>query len=418
MSLFHNCPAVPSSGWAERGRLAVILLTLLLSADARSQPVSVSQRWSQATEAALSQAGTNHVQMLQALERVPESQRPALEFLVTNMPPRDLQSLSAEFLLENVSLAYQALEEAPWGKRIPGELFLNDILPYASVTERRDNWRQRLHEICWPLVRDCRTPGEAGQALNQQLFRLLKVRYSMSRRAPDQGPLETMATGVATCTGLSILLVDACRSVGVPARIAGTPLWSNHSGNHTWVEIWDDGWHFTGAAEPDPQGLDRGWFVGNAAQAVKDDRLHAIYASSFQRTGLTFPVNWARRADYVSAVNVTDRYAIKTQPTMSSGMQLAVEVLNRPAGQRVVARITVTDSTDPSRRFEGTSKGDTADMNDLLSFPLARQHAYVVEAEFAGQKARQPITTGTNAWERMTLFLDRTGTGSEPRPAK
>ena len=38
-----------------------------------------------------------------------------------------------------------------------------------------------------------------------------------------------METGVATCTGLSILLVDACRSVGVPARIAGTPLWSNNS---------------------------------------------------------------------------------------------------------------------------------------------------------------------------------------------
>ena len=62
--------------------------------------------------------------------------------------------------------------------------------------------------------------------------------------------LESMETGLASCTGLSILLIDACRSVGVPARFVGTPLWADGSGNHSWVEIWDGGWHFVGAAEP------------------------------------------------------------------------------------------------------------------------------------------------------------------------
>jgi hypothetical protein len=40
-----------------------------------------------------------------------------------------------------------------------------------------------------------------------------------------------MATGLASCSGLSILLAGACRAVGVPARIVGTPMWSNGHGN-------------------------------------------------------------------------------------------------------------------------------------------------------------------------------------------
>src|SRR5205807_5318470 len=88
-------------------------------------------------------------------------------------------------------------------------------------------------------------------------------------------------------------------------------LWWNKRGNHTWVEVWDDGWHFAGADEPDPQGLDRGWFVGDAAKATKDSRLQAIYATSFRKTGVTFPLVWARDSTEIHAENVTDRYTGK-----------------------------------------------------------------------------------------------------------
>jgi hypothetical protein len=367
-------------------------------------------------ESALTQAGTNRQELVQALERAPEAQREGLQFLLVNMPLRDLQSLSAEFLLENVSLAYKAMQEAPWAKSIPAEVFLNDVLPYASVSEARDNWRKRLHEICLPLVKDCKSPAEAGQALNRQLFKLLKVKYSRARRAPDQGPFETMETGVATCTGLSILLVDACRAVGVPARIAGTPLWNNNSGNHTWVEIWDGDWHFTGAAEQSPEGLDRGWFVGNASQAVKDDRDHAIYASSFKKTGLNFPLSWARRVDYVSAVNVTDRYAAKAKTVEPSGLRLMVDVFDRPVGERVIARVTVTDAAKPAVRFDGTSKGETADMNDHLFFHLPKQRTYIIESERDSQRHRQYYTTGTNTEDRLAIFLS--GIPAVPAPSQ
>ena len=343
------------------GILLALLLATLIFPSARADQASPAHWWPEAIDAILARAGTNKTELVTALAQTPAAQRDGMKFLIENMPQTDLESLSASFLRENVSLAYAVTGEVPWAKTIPAEIFLNDVLPYASVNEQRDNWRQRLHEICLPLVKECRTSAEAAQAINQKLFRQLGVKYSTQRRRADQGPFETMESGIATCTGLSILLVDACRSVGVPARVVGTPLWSNKSGNHTWVEIWDGDWHFAGAAEADPNGLDRGWFVHNASQALPDVPAHAIYASSFKKTGLSFPLPWARQIDYVSAVNVTERYAARAKPADGAKVRLNIQVFNRPVGERVVAKVTVTDAARPASHFEGNSKDATAD---------------------------------------------------------
>jgi transglutaminase-like putative cysteine protease len=170
-----------------------------------------------------------------------------MAFLVAHMPERDLKALKADFLVTNTRLAYRARRELPWGKDVPEDVFLNDVLPYANVDERRDNWRQEFFDLCLPLVKDCKTPAEVAVALNRGLFPKIKVGYSTGRKAPNQSPFESIEQGKASCTGLSIILADACRAVGVPARLAGTPNWSDKRGNHTWVEVWDKTWHFTGA---------------------------------------------------------------------------------------------------------------------------------------------------------------------------
>ena len=411
------------------GRLLSLLgaTSFLLSAPA--QQTTPARWWPGAVENNLKQAGTNRAELVAALEQTPADQREGMKFLIANMPQPDLETLSASFLRENVSLAYEVAGQVPWAKNIPEEIFLNDVLAYASVNEPRDNWRQRLHDICLPLVKDAKTAAEAAQLINQKLFSLLNVKYSTKRRIPHQGPFETMETGVATCTGLSILLVDACRSVGIPARVVGTPLWVNKSGNHTWVEIWDGDWHFAGAAEADPNGLDRGWFGHNASQAVKDIPEHSIYASSFRKTGLSFPLSWARRIDYVPAVNVTERYAAKAKPADTAKVRLNIKVLDRPPdrpanrpgsqradrpadqsadqrfGERVVAKVTVTDAANPASRLEAISKGPPTDGNDHLFFELPPQRTFIIETELAGTHRRQYYTTRAEGEDLLTVFM-------------
>ncbi len=377
-------------------------------------PASDARWWSEAIENRLAEAGTNRVEITKALVESPAARREGMAFLVANMPEPDLRALTAEFLLENLNLAYDDWEKSPWRARVTQAMFFNDVLPYACLNEARDPWRAQLRDLSLPLIVGCQTPGEAAQVLNQKLFPKLNVRYNTSRRRPDQGPIETMQSGIATCTGLAILLVDACRSVGIPARVAGTPMWSNLRGNHTWVEVWDGDWHFTGAAEPDAAGLDRGWFVHDASTAKREVPEHAIYASSFRRTDISFPLVWRPEDKSVNAVNVTDRYTSKSPVAAETRVRLSVKVLESN-GQRTVADIVVSDPAHPPTKCEDKSRAETADLNDFASFQLVPGRTYHVTARREGRVAESDVTLTGAAEQLVTLTL--TAIPSKPSSA-
>ena len=372
--------------------ICLLLLALFSTLPAEDSPLSV----------ALSQAGGNRAELEKALRQCPPEEKPGMEFLIANMPDADRKSLKADFLLANTSLAYRARRETPWGKSIPQDLFFNDVLPYAHVDEARDPWRAEFFALCMPMVQGCKTPEEAVRKLNGELFGKLKVKYSTKRRVPNQSARESMELGLASCTGLSIVLADACRAVCVPARLVGTPLWANKRGNHTWVEVWDAGWHFTGACEQDPNGLDRGWFVGDASQAQKEVYEHAIYAASFRRGPIHFPMVWAMRSKDVPGENVTDRYA-KKKEVPADTVRLMVRVLGAD-GKRVAEKVRVTSKPDGKEAsvLDGVSRGEMADTNDFLGFNLKRGVEVVVTV---GSLEKKLVTAATGKEQLVELKL-------------
>ncbi len=317
----------------------------------------------------LERAGENAGQIRTAIETASSEHREGLEFLLRYMPERDLQQLSSDYLLENVKYAYKAWHESPWKDEISKDVFLNNILPYASINERRDNWRRSFYERFKPLIKGIHSPGLAAATLNQKIFPLLKVKYSTKRKKADQSPFESMESGLASCTGLSIMLINACRAVGIPSRFVGTPLWSDRSGNHSWVEVYDQGWHFTGAAEPAGDALDKAWFIGRAAKAQRDHRRHAIYAVSFRHTPQPFPMVWKRGVDYVHSVNVTDRYTQLGQSLPPGYVNLMFRVLDGASGDRCSAPLMLKES-DGVVIFEGESKDERFDANDHLTIAV------------------------------------------------
>lgn len=273
----------------------------------------------------LDRAGENAAQLREALDAVEGDELEGMRFLIAHMPDRDLQSLTAEYLVSNVRYAYKAWSEVPWSDQVPHEIFLENVLPFSNVDERRDDWRADFYRRFMPLIAECETPAEAAILLNKTIFQELGVIYSTERPKACQSPYETIEAGMASCTGLSILLVNACRAVGVPARFVGIPLWADRSGNHSWVEIWDGEWHYTGAAEPRGDELNAGWFTGKARTSDPNHPLHSIYAVSFERTDSFFPLVWARDVRYVSAVNVTNRYLGGDSEGSSASEDVAIE---------------------------------------------------------------------------------------------
>ncbi len=332
-----------------------------------------------------------------------EAGRVAAAFLAEHHPERDAD-IDGDLLKENLDYALRAREEFPWARDLPEELFLNDVLPYASLDETRERWRPAMYERCRAIVKDCTTRTEAVQALNRELFNEINVHYNTGRKRPNQSPSESVAQGRATCTGLSIILVDACRSVGIPARIAGVANWADDRGNHTWVEVWDNGWHFTGADEFDAKGLNRGWFVGDAKRATEGDPEHAVWATSWADTGAHFPMVWDRRDRTVPGVDVTARYAPREVEAPEG--RTFVRVWATDGGERIAADVDVLGAGGEAVESVRTRAG-TADLNDMPTIALGDGEAAVrvrVGDEARTGHVRTPDgPTLDIAWDRLAM---------------
>jgi transglutaminase-like putative cysteine protease len=271
--------------------------------------VSLAQAtwWDSGVEASISRVPAMRRTWADAIISLPGSDRAAVAYLLTNLPLSDLTLVKPAELIENARLAAKARQATDWARSIPRDIYLDCVLPHASVTEPRDSMREEFMNKYLPVAAKAKSSGEAALALNRILFDDYKVVYNTMRLRTDQSSRESIAQGMATCTGLSIMLVEACRAIGIPARMAGIHTWPGKTGNHTWVEIWDNGWHFVGAAEPDANGLNHAWFTDQAKTAVEDDVKHAIFAVSYKKTGTYFPLAWNPEAR-INAVNVTTFY--------------------------------------------------------------------------------------------------------------
>ncbi|CAL5223901.1 g6497 [Coccomyxa viridis] len=233
-------------------------------------------------------------------------------YLRRTMPQEDLKSLSEEYISQNIDLTLKARHSLPWAADVPWQVFLQYVLPYAIVDERRDNWRPLFQEHFSPLISDAAAISEAALTLNREIWQFWNITFKANQTPNIMSPFQVIDAGYASCTGLSIFLVNALRAVGIPARMAGTPQWNTEAGgNHDWVEIWDGGvWSFTGPTEYSDKGLNSTWFVPEPAKRAEEgSRMHAIYAVSWERRKGTvqYPLTWTENKT-VAAHDVSRYY--------------------------------------------------------------------------------------------------------------
>lgn len=383
----------------------LVLLAFGLSACSSGRYAGVPKEYHALIDRTIATAGDNAKELKKALKEVPRNEREGMAFLISYMPERDAKSLSADFLLENVEYAYKARAEFPWAKEVPDSVFLNDVVAYANLNENRENWRKDFYERFKKYVAPCKTMREAIDSVNKNVRNELLVDYNTKREKPDQAPYESMRQHMASCSGLSILLTDAFRAVGIPSRVAGTPAWHDDRGNHNWNEVWIDGqWRFTEYYPSDD--LDQSWFLTDAGKAIKEDVRKAIYAASFKPTDCYFPLVWDEDIRYVHAENVTDRYTslyraqLSAMPADGSHVALRVMVFKdkdhaEASGDRVATNLDVFKGE--KQLYGGRSTGATQDMNDVLTFNVEKNQQYIIKyMNGKGEMQTQTVDVGDN----------------------
>lgn len=426
-------------------RLLIIIPAFLLSWGCNSTYQGVPRHYHALLDSAMLMAGDNASELLKALEEASKPQKEGMAFLISYMPKRDQVSLTADFLLENVEYAYLARDKYPWCSELPDSIFFNEVLPYANITESRDPWRKDFYERFSKYVDDKDNIIDAIFAIADTIKDEVQVEYNTRRSKVDSSPREAMAEHMATCTGLSILLTDAFRSVGIPSRLAGTAMWTNYRGNHTWSEVWvDEKWQFI---EYYPDTLNKSWFLADAGKADPENPLHWIYAVSYKPTGQyyyagvstmhlfdrldlnllpeAFRSRYERMKEfrkdsledpYVWGHNVTRMYIdlyraslenarLGEDETMASFVVFENEE-SQGSESRVSCRIDIIQ--DEKNINFGYSPRKTDDMNQFLKMRLKKGSSYRVKISSPEHNVVREYTidTGTEDSQEFKLFLN------------
>ena len=174
-------------------------------------------------------------------------------WLLEHMPEFDLNFLpgavavNATSMLEDViAFALMADRAAPWSDSVPLATKLAYILPYGGYHESRQNWRPLFFAKFFALVANATSVDEAlSRLIAPNAFlewtshywpdspqqaggrNSYTIKWSSSTAPPVVSPLEFVAYGYGSCSAWATFITYVARSLGIPARQAGTPCWNS-----------------------------------------------------------------------------------------------------------------------------------------------------------------------------------------------
>ncbi len=227
---------------------------------------------------------------------------------------------------------------AQWGQNIPQEIRESYLEPNQVLSETPCDWRKKVQDIFEPAVKHCTSAREAVMHIAANMSALTGTYYSAKRRKQDMNALEALEEKKISCTGQTILMVCAFRSVGIPARAVGIPTWNHVRGNHTWPEVWLDGqWQMIEFNEKD---FNTGWVMENIGMLDASNIWQRIVAQN-PKGDMIFPVGDMLRNN-IAAEDVTERYTqLATQWYSKNGLpadrqRLLLDLHPRTEEQQIV----------------------------------------------------------------------------------
>lgn len=281
-----------------------------------------------------------------------------------------------------------AAAEFPWSQGVPEALVQEAVQPDRVAQEAPCDWRPALTPMAEALVRECGSAREAVLALATGLPKATGVYYSPERRKPAMNVAEALAEKKVSCTGQSILLVCALRSVGIPARMVGLLTWNHVPGNHSWAEAWFEGeWHMIEYAERD---FNTPWVMENIGMLDPQNPMQRIQALTPAGDTLFLPA-YAMDRQELPAVDVTERYAALARAwyvragVASHEQRLLVDCEARPSSPLSV-RVETEDGELISEALLPTSQDDVRRMARLS---LPREGCFFLRLE--GSAERRPL---------------------------
>lgn len=167
---------------------------------------------------------------------------PLKGFRYDNLPKTyDAHVITADYLIENIDLAFEEWEKRPWNKYFTFDDFCELILPYRIDNEPLERWRSDYHKKFAFLLDSIYTGSDIIKASNVigQYLRNEKFIFNRNLNLPHLGAQFLLKYRVGKCVDSCDYLIYILRSLGIPAAVDELPLSPDNLTGHTWNVVLD-----------------------------------------------------------------------------------------------------------------------------------------------------------------------------------
>jgi len=156
---------------------------------------------------------------------------------------KDYEIIKADYLINNIDLAFRVWEENPWSKHLNFDQFCEYILPYRSTNEPMEDWRSYfIEKYTWlkDSMKTINDPVEACIWINNDIKSWFRFDPRFYEHATDLGFKELIEGKMGRCEDMTNLAIYAMRANGIPVMSDFTPYWAKTGNNHAWNAILDN----------------------------------------------------------------------------------------------------------------------------------------------------------------------------------
>jgi hypothetical protein len=154
----------------------------------------------------------------------------------------DIQSISAQQLIENIDYAF-SVREMPWAKHLTFQQFCEYILPYRMREEPLQDWRKDFYKGTKWITDACLDKSILNTVafINDSVKRGYSYKHLGLFYYPGNLNLKQLndLTG-GRCEDLNMIGCYWFRAAGLPVAAEFTPFWGNSNfGGHSWLSVLD-----------------------------------------------------------------------------------------------------------------------------------------------------------------------------------
>ena len=199
---------------------------------------------------------------------------------------QDIMHITADLLIENIDLAFKAWKENPWCRSYDYETFCEYILPYRSIIEPLEPWREECQFLVQNASKNLEDKNDPVEVCTNILNELKDFSFRFSSSpipAPLLGTQQLLFRREGSCPELANLAVLAARSMGVAATFDYTPHYAASSNRHFWNTVIDKEGKaipFNGSSANDFKGTPYNYNANNKRMAKVIRNTYAIQSDA------------------------------------------------------------------------------------------------------------------------------------------